>query len=178
MTLDTYSVALCDNCVVVAANNDFSGVGPDDPAPLNLLGPTDHVVDFAEDHHFSHSDCEGCGGLPGDRTVCLVVIRASRRPSARSRGPNHYPVDRQRPRPVILTITIDLSNSAFDDHTVAEVRHVLDTAVAKLDDGEWLRVVREDGEEFWSRLKDSNGNAVGSITILTDPTDPKGPDHE
>lgn len=69
----TITLALCDNCVIVGFNDDHSGVGADDPKPLGLLAPGEHLVNAGEDRYFSHGVCEGCGGLPGDRTDVEVA---------------------------------------------------------------------------------------------------------
>ena len=70
------SLAVCGNCLVVGFNDDWSGVDPDDPTPLGLLDPGDHLVGTVDDDpdaHFSHSPCDGCGGLPGDRVSVWVA---------------------------------------------------------------------------------------------------------
>lgn len=74
--MDTFTIAVCANCALVGFNDDHSGVSPDDPTPLGLLDPGDHLVgtdDPDDAMHFSWSPCDGCGGLPGDRIDVIVA---------------------------------------------------------------------------------------------------------
>lgn len=70
---------LCGNCTVVAANADWSGVGPSDPPPLGKVPEGIYVIvaccdprecDFGNDPGHVHlpdlddgeeTDCDGCG---------------------------------------------------------------------------------------------------------------------
>lgn len=68
----TYQVDLCPNCFIVAENDDWSGVGENDPRPLHLIPRADRVVIVGNVTFFSNQDCGGCGALPGDRLAAVV----------------------------------------------------------------------------------------------------------
>jgi len=82
-----YELAICGNCTLVAANDDWSGVGPQDPRPLGLLPDTAHVIAASVLTHrddctgeecscweygFTNWRCEGCGAPAGDRFLAVI----------------------------------------------------------------------------------------------------------
>lgn len=89
---------LCNNCTIVLANGDASGVGEDDPEPLNKITSGDLTLGLLDEDHadtctpedresgcdcghrtFDWSTCDGCGDLhAGERHAALLVYVTGR----------------------------------------------------------------------------------------------------
>lgn len=98
-TQDTVTVWICSDCMNLLANAEYPPYATlSDPAPLSLI--TDEITCgmMAEDHYcgfehgdrsawengecncetvdFSHGDCQGCGGLAGERLAATIWFTA------------------------------------------------------------------------------------------------------
>lgn len=93
MTRDYREYDVCQNCLSVAVNDDDSGRDPSDPEPLSLVLPGDYLIHGVVEHNdgcieadraehgcdcadlgFRNRDCDGCGGLPGDRFRMIAFV--------------------------------------------------------------------------------------------------------
>jgi hypothetical protein len=77
---------VCDNCAIVIANDDWSGIEPDErifiesgleeiykieyPECYLVSGPSEETIEFSKEK------CEICGALPGRRNTVYVLQQA------------------------------------------------------------------------------------------------------
>ena len=84
MTTQTREYSVCSDCLAWLANADASGIAPAQrEAYLARLQAFEtrpdhpgHVVAIGDSLGFSHSRCEACGGLAGDRFLAVRLTDA------------------------------------------------------------------------------------------------------
>jgi hypothetical protein len=70
-------LAVCGDCLIAIANDDYSGMDDETEARVRAgiehLSTKGYITLGGDELGFQHSRCECCGALPGDRYTAHVM---------------------------------------------------------------------------------------------------------